>query len=170
MARPQKIFSPDEATNLIRTFWLKSRGLEWLDFEKNLRIDPALTGDSKREQLTTIGGAAKTALDQLINARDQEAAPAALRAWIDTYLSETGWKRIQAAQRQKKSTHSNRDLLTKMSKESSWDFAHLAEAAGLTKKDYLSQLARWMLNQNAGKKAAAAFAASLPAKRDLLTK
>lgn len=166
MARPIKTFTPEEAASLIRTFWLKSRGWEWIDFEKNLRIDPALTGDAKREQLTEISYAAKTALDVLMNAKDKDAAPAALRAWIDTYLSPEGWKRIQAARRQKKSGIGNRDLLTKMSKESSWDFAHLAEAAGLTKKDYLSQLARWMLNQDAGQKAAAAFAASLLEKRD----
>ena len=170
MARPIKTFSTEEAMNLIRQFWLKSRSFEWIDFEKNLRIDPALTGDSKREQLTKISNAAKLAIEVLMNAKDKEAAPAAIRAWIDTYLSETGWKRIQAAQRQKKSAGSNRNLLTKMEKESSWDFSHLAETAGLTKKDYLSQLARWMLNQNAGKKAAAAFAASLPVKRELLTK
>jgi macrodomain Ter protein organizer (MatP/YcbG family) len=170
MARPIKTFTPEEAATLIRTFWLKSRGWEWIDFEKNLRIDPALTGDARREQLTEISNAAKQVIDVLMNAKDKDAVPAALRAWIDTYLSETGWKRIQAARRQKKSTHSNRDLLTKISKESSWDFSHLAEAAGLTKKDYLSQLAHWMLNQNAGQKAAAAFAASLPVKRDLLTK
>lgn len=170
MARPQKTFSSEEAAYLIRHFWLKSRGLEWIDFEKNLRIKPSLINDERREQLTETSVAAKQALDVLMNSKDKEAAPAALRTWIDTYLSETGWKRIQAAQRQKKSTGRNRDLLTKISKESSWDFSHLAEAAGLTKKDYLSQLARWMLNQNAGKKAAAAFAASLPAKRDLLTK
>ena len=101
---------------------------------------------------------------------DKEAAPAALRTWIDTYLSETGWKRIQAAMRQHKSSIKNRDAITKMDKEASWDFSYLAEAAGMTKKDYLSQLARWMLNAEAGKQAAAAFAASLPAKRDLLTK
>lgn len=166
MARPIKTFTPDEATSLIRQFWLKSRGLEWGDFQKNLRIDPALVGHQKREQLTTTGVAAQKALDVLINANDQDAAPAALRAWIDTYLSPEGWKRIQAAQRQKKSMHSNRDLLTKINKESSWDFGYLAEKAGLTKKDYLSQLAGWMLHQDAGRAAAQAFAASLPAKRD----
>lgn len=170
MARPIKTFSTEEAMNLIRQFWLKSRGLEWIDFEKNLRIDPALTGHSKSEQLTETSYSAKIALDVLINDPAKDTAPAALRTWINTYLSETGWKRIQAAKRQKKSNHSNRDLLTKISKESSWDFSHLAEAAGLTKKDYLSQLARWMLNAEAGKKAAAAFAASVSVKRDLLTK
>lgn len=170
MARPQKTFSTDEATGLIRQFWLKSRGLEWSDFEKNLRSDPALIGAAKREQLTTTGVAAKKALDLLINDRDQDAAPVALRTWIDTYLSADGWKRIQAARRQKKSAIVNRDLLTKMKKEASWDFSYLAESAGLSKKDYLTQLAHWMLNTEAGKKAAAAFAASLPKERNLVTK
>ena len=170
MARPIKTFSADEASNLIRTFWLKSRGLDWIDFEKNLRIDTVMTGDEKHEQLTKKSEAAKKALEVLRNEPDKEAAPAAIRAWIDTYLSAEGWKRVQAAMRQHKSANKNRDLLTKINKESSWDFGYLAKEAGLSKKDYLSQLARWMLNQNAGKKAAAAFAASLPAKRDLLTK
>lgn len=164
MARPQKTFSTDEATGLIRQFWLKSRGLEWSDFEKNLRSDPALIGVAKREQLTTTGVAAKKALDLLINDRDQDAAPVALRAWIDTYLSDEGWKRIQAARRQKKSAIVNRDLLTKMNKESSWDFGYLAKEAGLSKKDYLSALAGWMLHQDAGRAAAQAFAASLTKK------
>lgn len=62
--------------------------------------------------------------------------------------------------RQHKSAIKNRDLLTKISKESSWDFGYLAKEAGLSKKDYLSQLARWMLNDKTGQKAAAAFSAS----------
>lgn len=160
MARPIKTFTPEEAIGLIRQFWLKSRGLDWGDFEKNLHIDPALIGDEKREHLTITSMAAQKALDALMNANDQDAAPAALRTWIDTYLSLEGWKRIQAARRQQKSTRSNRDLLTKINKESSWDFAYLAEAAGMTKKDYLSQLARWMLNDKTGQQAAAAFSAS----------
>lgn len=160
MARPIKTFSTEEAVNLIRQFWLKSRGLDWGDFEKNLRIDAALNGEEKREQLTETSASAKKALEVLINALDKEAAPAALRAWIDTYLSETGWKRVQAAMRQHKSAIKNRDLLTKIDKESSWDFGYLAKEAGLTKKDYLSKLARWMLNDKTGQNAAAAFAAS----------
>jgi macrodomain Ter protein organizer (MatP/YcbG family) len=168
MARPIKTFSTEEAMNLIRQFWLKSRSFEWIDFEKNLRIDPALTGDSKREQLTKISNAAKLAIEVLMNAKDKEAAPAAIRAWIDTYLSETGWKRIQAAQRQKKSAGSNRNLLTKMEKESSWDFSHLAKEAGLSKKDYLSQLAGWMLNDKTGQQAAASFSASRKAPTEKL--
>jgi hypothetical protein len=159
MARPIKIFSSEESMNLIRTFWLKSRSSDWYDFEKNLQVTE-VSGISNREQLTKISADAKTALDDLMNANDKDAAPAAIRAWIDTYLSETGWKRIQAAKRQKKIALSNRDLLTKMNKESSWDFSHLAEAAGLTKKDYLSQLAGWMINDKTGQKAAAAFSAS----------
>lgn len=164
MARPIKIFSSDEAIGLIRTFWLKSRILDWGDFQKNLRIDPALSGDKKREQLTETSYAAKQALDVLMKSPDKDAAPAALRTWIDTYLSAEGWKRVQAARRQKKNVSSNRDLLTKINKKSSWDFAYLAAAAGMTKKDYLSQLAGWMINQDAGKKAAAAFAASIKQK------
>lgn len=164
MARPIKTFTHEEAMTLIRRFWLKSRGLEWGDFEKNLRIDQALIGDVKREQITKTSEAAKLAIDVLHNARDKDAAPAALRAWIDTYLSPDGWKRIQAAQRQKKSAGSNRDLLTKMDKSSSWDFGYLAKEAGVTKKDYLSQLANWMMNDKMGQKAAVAFATSLKIK------
>ena len=41
-----KTFTLEEAMTLIRQFWLKSRGLEWIDFEKNLRSDPALTEDA----------------------------------------------------------------------------------------------------------------------------
>lgn len=164
MARPQKTFSSEEAAYLIRHFWLKSRGLEWIDFEKNLRINPSLINDERREQITETSYTAKQELDVLMKSPDKDAAPAALRAWIDTYLSPEGWKRIQAAQRQKKSTGTNRDLLTKINKESSWDFGYLAKEAGLSKKDYLSQLAGWMLHQDAGRAAAQAFAASLTKK------
>lgn len=157
MARPIKTFTSDEAINIIRMLWLKSNSSDWYDFGKNLK-----------DANSSI--AAKESLDVTFQSNDKEAAPAALRAWIDTYLSPEGWKRIQAARRQKKSGIGNRDLLTKIDKESSWNFGYLAKAAGLTKKDYLSQLAGWMLNQDAGRKAAAAFAASLPAKRELLTK
>ena len=160
MARPIKIFTLEETTSLTRYFWLKSR-TDWFDFEKNLRTDPALSAAVNREQLTETSEAARLAMDVLMNSKDKKDAPAALRLWIDTYLSAEGWKRIQAARRQKKSSITNRDLLTKMTKESSWDFAHLAEAAGLSKKDYLSQLAGWMLNSDAGKKAAKSFAATL---------
>lgn len=164
MARPIKTFSSEEAIDLIRTFWLKSRGLDWGDFEKNLCIDPDLVGDEKSEQLTKISEDAKKTLDFLINYQDKDAAPAAIRAWIDTFLSPEGWKRIQAAMRQHKSAIKNRDLLTKINKEASWDFGYLAKEAGLSKKDYLSQLAGWMLNDKTGQQAAAAFAASHKAK------
>lgn len=163
MARPIKTFSSDESMNLIRTLWLKSNSSDWYDFEKNLQVTE-VPGISKREQLTKISADAKTALDVLMKANDNAAAPVAIRAWIDTYLSETGWKRVQAAMRQHKSAVKNRDLLTKISKESSWDFSHLAEAAGLTKKDYLSQLANWMINDKIGQQAAAAFSASRKAR------
>lgn len=168
MARPTKTFTPDEAAHLIRTLWLKSRSSDWYDFEKNLRVAPDLIGEAKREQLTKTSAAAMQALDVLMNSRDRDVTqvvvPAALRAWIDTYLSDEGWKRIQAARRQRKSSIAKRDLLTKMSKESSWGFAYLAEAAGMTKKDYLSQLSHWMIHHDAGRRVAAAFAASLKSK------
>jgi len=160
MARPIKIFSIEEATSITRNLWLKSNSSDWYDFEKNLRTVDGETASS--EQLTKISNKAKKTLNVLQNSEDKEASPVALRNWIDTYLSEAGWKRVQAAMRQHKSAIKNRDALTKMQKEASWDFGYLAEAQGMTKKDYLSALAGWLVNSEAGKKAAKAFAATLP--------
>lgn len=162
MARPIKTFSSTEAINIIRTLWLKSGGSDWYDFQKNLQVNNAgMDADSISEQLAKTSEAAKTALDVIFRANDKTAAPAALRIWIDTYLSAEGWKRVQAAIRQHKSAIKNRDLLTKMDKEASGDFSYLSKTVGMTKKDYLSALARWMLNAEAGQKAAQAFAANL---------
>lgn len=160
MARPIKPFTQAQAEQLASTFWLKSRGSDWHDFSKNLRVDTTEgQGCSKRELHDEASFNAKQALDGLQKAP----TPENVRQWIDTYLSPEGWKRIQASMRQRKHAYGcgSRELLTKMSKDASWDFSTLADQAKMTKKAYLSALASWMINTEQGKRAAAMFSSSL---------
>lgn len=125
MARPIKVFSETEAKDLIQYFHTRSSTEGW----------------SK---------AAIAALEQL-----NESNAAQLRSWIDTYLSKTGWSRIQAAMRQRKM--GSCDVVTKISSRASDDLALLANAASMTKKEYLNVLSDWLRRDKTGVAAAKAF-------------
>lgn len=160
MARPIKPFTQAQAEQLASKFWLKSRGADWHEFSKNLRVDSDEgQGSARRDLREQASFNARRAIDALQKAP----TPEGVRQWIDTYLSPEGWKRVQAATRQRKHANGSgsRELLTKMSKEASWDFSYLADKAKMSKKAYLSALANWMINTQEGKRAAAMFSSTL---------
>ena len=150
MARPIKVFTEDEAQHLIR-YLVKKANVGGYGYSRNMLIEP---GD---------GHEATPALDALTKLQPAD-APGEVRSWIDTYLSDAGWTRIQAAMRQNKAAFKNhrarmasdggkREVITKISTDADWEFGEYAKLAKLPKKDYISLLAKWLTKTDSGCKA-----------------
>lgn len=164
MARPVKVWSQEEAESLLLKLQIKFRVANSMEpFVK-------LTGDADRKnqagrdryfaallEQTRIAHAALMAL------RNGENLPAQLRSYIDTYLSPEGWKRIQNARRQHLHAQKTRfdEQVAKIDRSAGWKFEKLANAAGLSKKDYMSELATWLITMPLGEQAAQNFGAYL---------
>jgi len=162
MARPIKTFTETEAADYLVRIFNISQGETNYDLAKSLKAGP--------DQYGAALDLAKAEILALYSLRRVNAAslPADLRAWIDKHLSAEGWTRIQAARRQSikhKSSRdkSNRDMITKISSDTNFDFVFLAEECGVTKKLYIERLANWLQHTENGKKAAQSFARTLQA-------
>lgn len=153
MARPIKTFTDEEAKKIVNVLYFRHGSKGYL-FKDDMRSDvdyfagvEALERMFKRDEPNTN-------------------TPEGVRAWIDTYMSNEGWTRVQAAMRQHKKQITSSDQLTLMSREASDHFQRHAENCGITKKDYLNEIASWLAYDAAGRAVAKDFAARLKAKRD----
>ena len=154
MARPIKVFTDEEAKNIVNVLYFRHASKSYL-FKDDMRTEADYF-------------AGVEALKHMFN-RDEPSTPESVRAWIDTYMSDEGWTRVQAAMRQHKKKISNCDQLTLMSRDASNHFQRHAENCGVTKKDYLNEIASWLAYDDVGRVVAKDFAARLKAKRDLIT-
>ena len=84
-------------------------------------------------------------------------------AWRAEYISDDAWLRVRNADRQKKhqSNTATREQLVAMPRHASYCFTHLAENAGVSKKDYLDALAHWLTYEDNSKFAKEMFNAFL---------
>lgn len=147
MARPAHVFSADEARSLILGLSIAVKKDSGTAFIKNLKLD--LLGSSEQQYQALFN--AQESIEVLYkkhcrwdNQEPAVDAPAELKAWIDAHLSPAGWTRIQAARRQKKHSRNNREKITKIKRETSWDADELAKEAGISKKECIEQLVAFM--------------------------
>lgn len=165
MARPSKVFTVDQADSIYRHI---SGQVEDFDFRKNIVAGEASDSRPARTLQYETFYAARDSFKTIADAWHTTGAddkPGLIKVWLDTYISPVGWARIQAAIRQSRQGRRGRrkdggDIVTKINSASSYWYSELAAAAGLTKKDYMSQLADWLSLHDDGKRAAASFATS----------
>lgn len=93
------------------------------------------------------------------------------RVWLAAFISPKGWTRILAARRQRAHvTSTQRGKVAGMEARTvlgylvARDLAYFAEAAGLTRKEYMSKLVYWFKHHERGQKAFDAFSKTLPQK------
>lgn len=139
MPMPKKKFNRLEANEIVAFLYNSN-------FEAGIKSDKAMPDYVRISQ-------AKAEIKALDAApHDAPGTPAALRLWLDTYLTDKAQKRVMSAMRQRKSAEKSKQkqaaeqpILIQVNKAASHAFDELAGYAGLTKKEYLSQLGPWLL-------------------------
>lgn len=160
MARTPKVLSADESVAIVDA--IRDRVADF-DFQKNYLVPTDETDPRPaRIKIAEVVGAASDAFeDILIEPRDERQR--AFNAWMSKYISPAGRVRILDSLRQKKAararTMGKNDGQTQalMTPFASATFADLAAEAGLTKKKFFDQLARWLSHEREGKLAMQRF-------------
>ena len=159
MARPKMKFTPDEARSLTYEFWTKTRDLKFC--ERNLsqltrhnKFERAEEARRTIDALQTTVSASRRDGQELLLPLD---FPEQVRGWIETQISEAGWKRLLATRRQRDAACKRRagSVVDNMGP---YYWGLLAEKLGVDKKELLNRIPAWLYHDDDGKAAFETFA------------
>lgn len=164
MARPKMKFTPEEAESLVGELWTKIRDEEFC--EQHLVPIPVSGGyEKKQEALRSMDALQKTAAASY-SWKDQATPlpldfPEQVRGWIETYITEAGWKRLLATRRQSKAARKRRTTRDEKVFMGPYYWELLAKELGIDKKELLAAIPAWLYHDDEGKAAFKTFTAQV---------
>lgn len=157
MARPKMKFTLEEAALLVDELYTRTQDYKFCEEHLVQLLNDEY--EKKRDALISLG-----ALQKIVAAsyswRGDKAAPLPLgfteqvRGWIETYITEVGWKRLLATRRQRAVARKRRMAgVTELEFIGPYYWGLLADELGLDKKELVNKIAVWLRHDDDGKAA-----------------
>lgn len=162
MARPKMKFTPDEATSLTNEFWTKTRDSEFCArhlSQMTMRSAYERAEEAKRS-IEVLQEIVRASYSYGVNRQTTPLPldfPEQVRGWIETHISEDGWKRLLATRRQREAERKRRAGSVEETM-GPYYWGLLAEKLGIDKKELLNRIPAWLYHDEDGKAAFETFA------------